>query len=78
MLAAFLGILNAAPNKNPVGLTLRDLGGQRVHLQGYRGIVVLNFWATRCASCAQEMPLLARTAEQYRSREVTLVEVRAL
>jgi thiol-disulfide isomerase/thioredoxin len=74
VLVSFLGILNAAPNKNPVGLTLRDLGGQRVRLQDYRGhIVVLNFWATWCAPCTQEMPLLARTAEQYRSRGVTFV-----
>jgi peroxiredoxin len=74
VLVVLLGVLNAAPSKNPVGLTLRDLGGQRVRLQAYRGhIVVLNFWATWCAPCTQEMPLLARTAEQYRSRGVTVV-----
>ena len=74
VLAAFLGILKAAPRRNAVDLTLRDLGGQRVRLQDHRGrIVVLNFWATWCAPCTQEMPLLARTAERYRSRRVALV-----
>ena len=74
VLVAFLGILNAAPNKDPVGLTLRDLDGQRVRLPDYRGhILVLSFWATWCAPCTQEMPLLVRTAEQYRSRGVTFV-----
>ncbi len=34
--------------------------------------VVINFWATWCAPCKEEMPLLSQYAEQYADRMVVL------
>ncbi len=43
-----------------------DLRGRTVSLDDYRGrIVVLNFWATWCAPCREEMPDLARIQKDY-------------
>lgn len=37
--------------------TLQDLAGKMVRLDQFKGrVVVLNFWATWCPSCRQELP----------------------
>lgn len=45
------------------------LDGKREELQALRGKVVLvNFWATSCATCVKEMPAIAATHEKYQPR----------
>jgi peroxiredoxin len=56
--------------------TLRTLEGQNLRLQEQRGQVVLvNFWATWCAPCRQEMPHLNRLYDKYRSSGFVLLGV---
>jgi len=46
--------------------TLQSLDGDQVQLANLRGRwVVLNFWATWCAPCVEELPLLQQLAEHY-------------
>ncbi len=48
--------------------TLRDLQGRPWRLSALRGhAVLLNFWATYCPPCRQEMPALERAARHYRA-----------
>lgn len=55
---------------------LMDLQGQRVQLSAYRGkIVVLNFWATWCAPCVEEMPSLNRFQETFAPQGVVVLAV---
>lgn len=45
---------------------LRSMGGPNLRLSEYRGEVVLvNFWATWCGPCREEMPLLDQIYKQY-------------
>ena len=65
---------NIASGSQAADLTLHDLSGKRVRLQDYRSqIVVLNFWATWCSPCAQEIPILVDAEMQYQKRGVVFI-----
>lgn len=48
--------------------TLPDLAGKRIRLADYRGKkgVLINFWATWCVPCREEMPTLERLWRERR------------
>jgi thiol-disulfide isomerase/thioredoxin len=52
---------------------LENLAGDKKKLSELRGrIVLLNFWATWCNPCRQEMPLLQEFQDKYRDRLTVL------
>ncbi len=55
-------------------LTLTNLAGGRVSLRKLHGkVVVLNFWATWCKPCVEELPVLADLAKRYSERGLVVV-----
>ena len=56
--------------------SLTSLTGQPVALSQFKGNVVLvNFWATWCGPCQQEMPLLDQMYKKYKPAGFTLLGV---
>lgn len=54
--------------------TFNDLDGQPVEMARWKDrIVVVNFWATWCPPCVEEMPDLQRAHDEYADRGVTVV-----
>jgi peroxiredoxin len=56
--------------------TLAGLTGQQAALSQYKGqVVMVNFWATWCGPCQQEMPLLDQMYKKYKPAGFTLIGV---
>jgi thiol-disulfide isomerase/thioredoxin len=57
-------------------LRLKDLEGREHALEAYRGKVVLvNFWATWCAPCLEEMPSIERLRRSLAGRPFAVLAV---
>jgi len=56
--------------------TLSTLDGGSIRLRDLQGqIVFLNFWATWCAPCQNEMPVLQKLEEEHRTEGVRVIAV---
>ena len=71
------GMAVAAGDGGPApAFTLMSVTGQSGGLSQYKGQVVLvNFWATWCGPCQQEIPLLDQMYKKYQPAGFTLIGI---
>lgn len=75
----------ATPSPAPTGglvgrpvpaVSVTDLAGRRVELRALRGHpLIVNFWATWCVPCRQELPLFAAAARAHQAQGLTVVPI---
>jgi thiol-disulfide isomerase/thioredoxin len=66
----------ATPEGPAPEFTLTGIDGKSVNLAQYRGqVVMINFWASWCAPCRQEMPLLEQMHRKYKPMGFTMLGV---
>ncbi len=64
-------LMHLAPN-----FTLPDLNGKKVELKDYRGkVVFLNFWATWCLTCEEEMPSMERLHQKFKGNSFEILTI---
>jgi peroxiredoxin/outer membrane lipoprotein-sorting protein len=71
------------PGSNPrfigkpaADFALKNLDGEPVRLSEFRGkIIVLNFWATWCPPCREELPTFNKLAEQFKDKNVVFLGI---
>jgi peroxiredoxin len=63
-------------DKRAPDFSLLDLHGKKVGLKQFRGkIILLNFWATWCGPCKEEMPFLEILHQQFKEKDFVVLTV---
>lgn len=77
LLLAVTPMTFAAISSGPAGnFTLKSAAGQNIKLSEFRGqVVLINFWASWCGPCRQEMPHLDAIHKKYKSLGFTVFGV---
>ncbi|MBI4432634.1 MAG: TlpA family protein disulfide reductase [Candidatus Omnitrophica bacterium] len=78
LLSAVFLVTGCGQGQTSQNFTLPDLRGQSVSLESLlkeNKAILLNFWATWCPPCREEIPDLIRLQEQYGGKGFTVVGV---
>jgi peroxiredoxin len=55
---------------------LEDLEGKKMGLKDFKGkVVFLNFWATWCSPCKEEMPSIERLQQKFREKDFIFLTI---
>jgi len=57
-------------------ISLGTLEGKQISLKDFRGkVVLLNFWASWCAPCREEMPAMEKLYQEFKDKNFTVLAI---
>jgi peroxiredoxin len=75
-LFAKTGIQSIKAIKSAPNFRLEMLNGKKVELKDFKGkVVFLNFWATWCGPCKEEMPSMEALHQQYKEKDFVMITI---
>jgi len=83
LLGLILLVCLSSPSVQAAGLgddapafSLPSLSGKKRDLQDFRGkVILLNFWATWCVPCREELPELEKMQQQFRTKGFEVIGI---
>ena len=73
---AALSLIRPKPVKDAADFQVRTPDDRSLHLADLRGkVVLLNFWATWCEPCREEMPSMERLHRAYKDRGLVVLAI---
>jgi peroxiredoxin len=73
---ALIGYFSLSAKEAAPEVTFTGLNGEKITSASLRGkVVMVNFWATSCATCIAEMPQMVETYNKYRGKGLEFVAV---
>jgi peroxiredoxin len=71
-----LDLMKPGPTEVPHDFTVPTPGGPSLALADLRGrVVLLNFWATWCVPCREEMPAMERLYQRFKDRGLIVLAI---
>jgi len=71
-----LGIVGYDEKIKAPGFTLKNLNGEEVKLEDFKGkVVFLNFWATWCPPCRLEMPSMEKLYTEFKDKDFAMLAI---
>ncbi len=71
-----IGITPIKGDKKTPGFSLQDLNGKKFGLNQFKGkVILLNFWATWCSPCKEEMPHMEALYQQFKEKNFVLLAI---
>ena len=71
-----VGVVLLDPVDVPAEISLPDLNGEYVSLTDFKGkVLFLNFWATWCPPCREEMPAMQKLHDRLKDKDFVMVAI---
>jgi len=71
-----IGIQQIKGDKKAPNFFLEGLSGRKIELKDFKGkVIFLNFWATWCGPCKEEMPSMEALYQQFKEKDFILLSI---